>query len=805
MLYLHQVGSVKVGDVVRYTIAYTPSRDTESRPNKLHVRIRNTEAAALRAAIIPGPFLLSVCAYPAIYNPFQKLQDPESHGVPAFEPQVKAGCNWNCELLIPREAQQQAEGSPAATISWVVEVTSQVVFSKSASVRYDLMVASDTQFPVSSIAGLSFGSGGPPGKLEDHQKYMRATGRPGTRLSSGIFSEAMALKVEDTAILWNSPPLVSDTRHSPNPEGAGGNPRGLGAHHQSQPKKVHLVILTHGLQCNLTADMLFMKETIEAVAREAKESRGRADDEEVIVRGYSDNATRTQRGVRFLGKRVAKYVLSMTYPDQPYLPTGATPQQGFTQGVARDHDAYHGYAHPYAPDEYRDEKRQSYRVTSISFVGHSLGGPTQVFALAYIQRCCPTFFDLIKPRNFITVASPLMGIGAESAPYVRLALESGLVGITGRDLGLSWGVNTVVRNRWGAFLAGRGQSRKAPGDGQRATEPLLRILPSGLAHNVLKRFERRTAYANTVNDGIVPLRTSCLLFLDWQSIDKVERAQRDAHFIESIATRAWREFSGGHSVPSAHREWKPVQESSSSGTTGPTVPPPADVYHSYTAPVMNSAEEDSGKYVSRKHKKMLGKGQVLSSQPKDMHPGIRAPPETTFFEWVGDLMNSAVADMDHIIDPDKRPRTILHDRLYHPVDIPPLQDPSSAPVEEKIARAYHCDMSWRKVLVRLEPDAHISICVRRMFPDSQGWPVLKHLADTHFVDSATITSPAEACNSDIDLLNENEHDAEARRREEAHVLDDNGSDGEDDNFFANLARASRQVKAGTWYAGQRLA
>jgi hypothetical protein len=56
-------------------------------------------------------------------------------------------------------------------------------------------------------------------------------------------------------------------------------------------------------------------------------------------------------------------------------------------------------------------------------------------------------------------------------------------------------------------------------------------------------------------------------------------------------------------------------------------------------------------------------------------------------------------------------------------------------VEEKIARAYHKDLSWRKVLVRLEPDAHNNMIVRRMFANAYGWPVVKHLCDTHFADT----------------------------------------------------------------------
>ena len=56
-------------------------------------------------------------------------------------------------------------------------------------------------------------------------------------------------------------------------------------------------------------------------------------------------------------------------------------------------------------------------------------------------------------------------------------------------------------------------------------------------------------------------------------------------------------------------------------------------------------------------------------------------------------------------------------------------------VEEKIARAYHRGLSWRKVLVKLEPDAHNNIVVRRTFANAFGWPVVQHLVDAHFSDS----------------------------------------------------------------------
>lgn len=51
-----------------------------------------------------------------------------------------------------------------------------------------------------------------------------------------------------------------------------------------------------------------------------------------------------------------------------------------------------------------------------------------------------------------------------------------------------------------------------------STKPILEVIPSGAAHEVFEKFKNRTVYANAVNDGIVPLRTSALLYLDWRGL-----------------------------------------------------------------------------------------------------------------------------------------------------------------------------------------------------------------------------------------------------------------------------------------------
>ncbi|CRJ95605.1 hypothetical protein BN1723_020810, partial [Verticillium longisporum] len=65
-------------------------------------------------------------------------------------------------------------------------------------------------------------------------------------------------------------------------------------------------------------------------------------------------------------------------------------------------------------------------ITSISFIGHSLGGLIQTYAVAYVQKHSPQFFDLIKPINFVTLATPFLGLSNENPLYVKFALDFGL-------------------------------------------------------------------------------------------------------------------------------------------------------------------------------------------------------------------------------------------------------------------------------------------------------------------------------------------------------------------------------------------
>lgn len=867
--------------------------------------------------------------YPSTFNPNHRDDSPWQRGSPEFEPNLKAGGSWFSSLIVPEnirgivgEANVSAglhEGPPSC--SWIVEISSQVIFSTTATVHFEVLIGRDEKSVDLGLSALSGQGVAKPGQLHDHQQGQANRGRKSHNATQpkGVFSRAVVLEVDDTKSLWNKPYLpewdesgtesgVDSEPHPTDEQNFAALQRGEklskgGSTADVLPlkkqKKVHLVVITHGLHSNLGVDMLYLKESIDAAAQKARQDvrKRRAnqslvnlcgqpsleqpeedgikdgipagpqfratssggqrnidtgcedeleDEEEVIVRGFFGNCVRTERGIQYLGKRLAKYVLEIAYPDQPIITaqknTDVKSSRALFEHDPPPKDSEFGLNNK-SHRQSKTKPNRAYRVTSISFVAHSLGGLTQTYAIAYIQKHSPLFFKEIKPINFIAMASPFLGLSNENPLYVKFALDFGLVGRTGQDLGLSWRP-AMVRSGLGAFVGGIGS------DGQRAlrqpdprSKPLLRILPTGPAHDVLKLFRNRTVYSNVVNDGIVPLRTSCLLFLDWNGLGRVEKARRENGIVGTMVGWGWAELTGANLSSQRHlRENEAQSQASRLNLDGNSfvnkkfehndVPQPEDseVKDEFHAVENETVGQNAGKMKVSSPVNPLGallnflrgaspksrqpsspKQSKIYKRSQTLHPdggegdsmssgstsgqdnslpgrptGVRgnsiyienayAPPKTTFFEAAGDLLNPPLPSKEYITNPASRPRTIFHDRVYHPEDIPlpPLKKRDTFPrsasigskhppvstdtdsvndndqnkrsnlkVEEKIARAYHHDMSWRKVLVRLEPDAHNNICVRRMFSNAYGWPVVKHLVDTHFSDSFAATTDDE--------------------------------------------------------------
>jgi hypothetical protein len=832
-----------------------------------------------------------VATYPSTFDPNDKTKNRRKDGVPQFEPNVKAGGSFAAKIPIPEESRvtghsQTGQGSDlkSKTVTWIIEVTSQILFSASASVNFEVLVSRDEKSLDYNFAAVGTHGHGEPGKVHDHQQRRRHS-HPAQ--PKGVYSKSITLVVDDTTSLWNKPELPESQQPGPirrRSRISGEATRRSSDKERTIPKKkrkIHLVILTHGLHSNLSADMLYLKESIDATAKHARESareRRKAartgktsgkkqeknattaplsggqedlheeeensedeDEEEVIVRGFNGNAVRTESGIQYLGKRLAKWVLDITYPDQPYKPLRKSMSKKLSDVLStKSNDSEEGKpTHHGSTIRLEDTTTNdlAYTFTSISFIGHSLGGLIQLYAIGYIQKHAPKFFDQIKPVNFVAMASPLLGLSNENPMYVKFALDFGLVGRTGQDLGLTWRPPTLAKSGWSAMMGGLGASKDQPQEDPGA-KPLLRILPTGPAHRVLRMFRNRTVYSNVVNDGIVPLRTSCLLFLDWRGLGKVEKARRENGLIGTMAGWGWAEITGGTSSPNpstvglidsnddsqddsdAPEASVPQPADDATNDDGAAAPPISPVAEQQFLELHHAPERRKSSTsnpglldgllnfirpsakTTKKDMKMFKRSQTIKAEEVDeiatassstdqidgpselptqnrkRPPATRgdsilddpssalAPPKTTIFESAGDILNPPIPPTSWLIDPASRTRTIFHDRVYHPEDIPPpptkrpsrhgsapqlsvhvgsaeneaTVDQSGMRVEEKIARAYHKDLSWRKVLVRLEPDAHNNMIVRRMFANAYGWPVIKHLCDTHFGDTYAATT-----------------------------------------------------------------
>lgn len=857
-----------------------------------------------------GPYTLYAACYSSTFDPNKKNKNIHQENVPEFEPNLKAGGTWTCRLAVPETIQKTAGKASARnqdnrsvpSVTWIIDIASQVIFSMSATVNYELLVGRDEKSLGLGFLGTGSKDGALPGKIEDHSLGKMADSPP-----KGVFSSSIGMVVDNTQSLWNKPAFPTwdvgtGSSNPPTTASSSSPPKKDHDHDQQKQKKVHLVVLTHGLHSNLGADMLYLKESIDAAAKQAREdarkrrrqrthppsaSKTQAssgddhttsfdqdaeesdEEEEVIVRGFANNACRTERGIQYLGKRLAKWVLSITYPDQEYLPQRQSMKKKLSRVFTADQRLegqqpgvpMHNHSSIYHPTKIPE--RKPYRISSISFIAHSLGGLTQTYAIAYIHKHSPEFFKEIKPINFVAMAAPFLGLSNENPLYVRFALDFGLVGRTGQDLGLAWRAPTMVRSGWGAMIGGMGaEGQKTHKQLEPGSKPLLRILPTGHTHEVLKLFRNRTVYSNVVNDGIVPLRTSCLLFLDWSGLGRVEKARRENGLIGTTLGWGWAELTGANSRPRTHlradRDSEIGSQSDISAEDNLSrvqsregraeVPQPAEntvaddntfrekkfgrsrsvdtrgkssgneaeeseikrrssVQHQLTSPINtfmsflrpNPPNPPKSPRHSPKQTRIYRRGQVTKSDLEesssiapesppsisrsaspnrpgpvrgpsflDEDEGLYAPPKTSIFESAGDVLNPPLPTKEFIINPDTRPTTIFHDRVYHPTDIPPpparrprrlsrssssdsrngvttfsplneqqvqQKDLGDMKVEEKIARAYHHGLSWRKVLVRLEPDAHNNMVVRRMFANAYGWPVIKHLVDTHFADT----------------------------------------------------------------------
>lgn len=650
----------KLGDVCRYRIQYTNS---DPQRTGIFLRVKNIENTGLRAIhLLNGPFILYGHVVPCNYksNELFEPKNADSNSEVCFTNSLKPGQTFNVHLYLNDNSKLRQNPDGSTTHEWSCDLVSQIVLNRRVSILYVLLIGDNiaemrraSRSTLTSIAKGDFASPETTHISNDHL--------------GEVTNPDLCVNRQTTSDLWNRQPRIPG-------------------------KPVHLVIITHGLFSNLTADMLYIRDAIL-----------NCTSENYLVDGCRENAGRTEKGVHRLGQNVCNHVLKLL----------------------------------------EDLEREKCTVSEISFVAHSLGGPVQLYAIKQIMLLKGTdFFEKknIKLRNFVCLASPMLGVLSEMSLLISWFLDLGTLGKTGRDLTLLKKLPSVTRH----------------GDNHVSSRPLLETLPDDPAETALRMFRLRVVYANAVNDGIVPLRTSALLYLDWEALGDVKELQHhklddgfknaSADLSRSASTPLSPENTGGKSVGQIPEDVGSKIGDKSSGFL-------TRVFNLESYGPQGKAQRR--KRVSnrvKRYAKISAKSSDLNaegggddeetacSDGKEDTTFFNIPPKASAVESAINSMICPTPSLEYINDPESRTPVIFHDKFYHFSSIP--DEKSKVGIlskffryydwrmdkQVKIARKYHAsDLSWRKVLVYLPPDAHNNIAVRRRFANGYGWGVIDHL------------------------------------------------------------------------------
>ncbi|RLV89837.1 putative lipase [Spathaspora sp. JA1] len=693
--------NLRIGGVNRYTLTYTRQDPSTT---KVYLRLKNIEKSSIRAIhLLNGPFILYCHVIPYNYNPHKQFNpdDVRENTEVLFDNQIKPNQSFNATLLLNKNSLVSSSEQEGDKFQWEIDIISQIVVSRKATILYDLMIGDDlelmTRLSRNKISQTLNNLSSPlsPEIDEKVEEFNRQV------INHQIYNPQVKVVKQTAEEMWNNEP-------------------------KDPSKPIHLIIVTHGIFSNLTADMLYLKDTLESKVQE-----------NILVRGYQYNAGLTERGIKTLGSNVATYIISLI-ETSPYI------------------------------------------IDKISFIAHSLGGPVQLYAIKYIlQYKGGDYFEKlnIQPQNLITMASPLLGILNELSFLISWVLDIGTLGKTGRDLALSKRIPTF------ADLYMTEEKRKT-------FKPILETLPDNPLQQFLTKFKSLTLYANAINDGIVPLRTSALLYLDYEALGDVSELKKTKHVDDHpeledpkhpIETNLSRKNVSEVPEYDVAEDEKKSQESIHSKDQ-------AEIWQLAKQPITAAQElyqqllnsnSNNNKLTKRQKKYMrfTAKGtdynlfeEVLpdndnlsqkegktSSTTTDeenddennfQEKTIVVPPKASAIASAINALICPVPTTNFIINPQSRHHVIFHDKYYHFDNIPKQDSDNSSSSfnaffkyhgkwkqrkQVIIANKFHGEnLNWRKVLVNLPPDAHNNIVVRRRFANGYGWGVIDHLCENLF-------------------------------------------------------------------------
>ncbi|KAG0338007.1 hypothetical protein BG000_004677 [Podila horticola] len=656
LLVLQHTTSLSIGGIVRYRIALDPSKAHHVK--SLLFRVRNTSPVYRNLTPGSGPWKIAIAL---VRNPDKMPATPDL--VPSL------GCAQvsNLEATVAHPQEGQGEGLfDVHENEWELEVMSEMVLHPNwVDVKIEILA-----------------------QLREDSNYNS--------------KESMTTEIEKLPQLLH-PSLIScqykDTAAicgASYPEDEQGK--------DIKDRDLHLVVLTHGIHGSWL-DMLYLKEQIDA---------HNAHHGKTVTLLTDTNHAGTEEGIQMAGQRVAHDILqfsgycdteegkrtltlakSNTTKRRHLSHVFATAKNVDTEDDASSGASTNSDSHEHGDNTIHNKSNTKNRTGStvfprrfskISFLGHSLGGLINIYALGYIQeKTQGQFFAQIQPVHFLTIATPLLGVGFEHPWVLGYALGQGVIGQTGKDLSL--------KDRSGHSANGTGATEallplpKCELDS--SPEPLLVAMarPGSVSNSALKMFKNRTSYANIDNDMAVRFQTSTMMGIPTFDMDQFfspEGASTQPKrnlYASAVSSTLALMFPG---VPSKKKLLEALEAPS----------PIVVVSHvdAVVAPTTSGEVDTSTTLTTVTSATSLGSHHSSSSSSSSKS-----------------TKNSSSASSSSSTTKSK----------------------SRQELAELVAQGYHTDMDWTKIGVFIANEAHVQIIVRRKWYNLDGWKCVQDVVERH--------------------------------------------------------------------------
>ncbi|KAG0015954.1 hypothetical protein BGZ82_001244 [Podila clonocystis] len=657
LLVLQHATALSIGGIVRYRIALNPT--TAHNVKSLLFRVRNNSPVYRNLTPGSGPWKIAIAL---VRNPDKMPATPD------LVPSLGCANLSNLEAVVAHPQKGQGEGSfDVHENEWELEVMSEMVLHPNwVDVKIEILAQ----------------------LREDSDYSAKESTTTIEKLPQLLHPDLISCQYKDTAAICGAS----------YPEDKPGN--------ETENRDLHLVVLTHGIHGSWL-DMLYVKEQIDA--HNAHHGR-------TVTLLTDTNHAGTEEGIQMAGQRVAHDILQFTgYCDteegkrtltlaktntskrKPLSHVLATAKQVDTEDDASSGSSANTDSHKHDDNTIHNKNNTTNRngsvvfprrFSKISFLGHSLGGLINIYALGYIQeKTAGQFFAHIQPTHFLTIATPLLGVGFEHPWVLGYALAQGVIGQTGKDL--------TLKDRSGNHVKGTGASEAQlplpECELDTSPEPLLVAMarPGSISKNALKMFKGRTSYANIDNDMAVRFQTSTMMGIPTFDMDQffspegTSTQPKRSLYASAVSSTLALMFPG---VPSKKKLLEALE-----------APSPIVVVSHVDALASISGEVDENDVDASTTLTTVASATSLGSH----HSSSSSSSSKS-------TKNSSAGNSSST-----------------------TKSKSRQELAEMVAQGYHTDMDWTKIGVFIANEAHVQIIVRRKWYNLDGWKCIQDVVERH--------------------------------------------------------------------------